>query len=335
MADTLLIDGNALVTRAIMGAAREEVDLGLPFRGGVDYAFQTLAAIMTHHKLKPGRLVAFFDHSTPPRRLRLIPDYKSREKDLGIFESEEQRAAAMSQIDIVYRLMPLLGITTLCHREREADDGLAAAARVFIDRGESPIIVTGDKDLWQCVTWGARVWDLNKFELIHAGNFHPHTNVAPDTFLLWKGLVGDPSDNIKGALGFGKKTASALLEEAHWYVRATRGGHAQFEELIRFLRDERGILKRKPWSKAERQLIKDRKRIRRELRGIDLHDSFGPTKGLERRLKERPPVQGLAFVRACRKQGLKGVMPMFARPFERAAVRRDRKNEPGRGKKAR
>lgn len=320
MPDTLLIDGNALVTRSIMGAAREEIDLGIPFKGGIYGALNTLSSILTHHKLKPGHLVAFFDHSTPPRRLRLIPDYKQRPEDLGIFESDDQRAEAMTQIDAVYRLLPLLGVTTLCYREREADDGLAAAAQILIKREVYPIIVTGDKDLWQTIAWGARVWDLNKFELLDAGNISLRTQVASDLFLLWKALVGDPSDNIKGAPGCGKKRAADLIEEAHWHVRLMRDPNDQLRELIRYVR------KKKDRAAFEDALLKARKRVRRELRGIDLRASFGPTRGLKRRLRERPAVQPLQFIRACRREGVKGLLPTFTRPFERAAARRDRKS---------
>lgn len=320
MLDALLIDGNALVTRAIMGAAREEIDLGLPFTGGIYGGLNTLASVLTHHQLKPGLVVAFFDHSTPPARIRLIPGYKQREKDLGVFDDERQRAEAMAQIDVVYRLLPLLGITTLCYREREADDGLAAAARLLLARKQRPVIVTGDKDLWQTIAWGARVWDLNRFQIIDAAHLTSNLTIGSDLFLLWKALIGDASDNIKGATGIGRSRAADLIEEAHWHLRINRVPLDQFRALIRYLRS-----KDEPTT-YELALIRDRGRVRRELRGIDLRDSFGPTTGLEKRLRERPPVRPLDFLQACRREGVKGFLPAFTRPFERAAARRDRKS---------
>lgn len=341
MATPIIVDGNALVVRSLWGGLKDEIRYGLPFTSGIYGSLNTLGVIVEHHLVEAGQIVAFFDHLPPPRRLRLLPDYKRgrrdhwprayREKvgaepeddsdagDLGVFESVEQRVAAMAQIGQVYELLPLLGVTTLCYREREADDGVAAAARVFVRRGVQPVIVTGDHDLWQSIAWGARVWDLGKSRVVEAGNFHEAAGCAPDAYTLFRALTGDASDRIRGADGFGHKRAAALLERAHWHVRLMREPRQQLRELCRFLRDQEEL------SRAEIQLVADRKRLDRVIRAIDLRASFGPTPGLERRLAARLPVDSPGFVRTCRALGLEGSGRRLVRPFETAQKRRDRK----------
>lgn len=339
MATPLIVDGNALVVRSLWGGLKDEIKLGLPFTAGIYGTLNTLGNIAEHHEVQAGQIVAFFDHVPPPRRVRLLPDYKrgrrehwpvkfrekvgiefddAEEEDLGVFESVEQRVAAFAQVGQVYKLLPLLGITTLCYREREADDGVAAAARVFLERGKRPMIVTGDHDLWQTIGWGARVWDLGKGHLIEASNFVQHAGCSTDTYTLFRALTGDASDRIKGAHGLGPKRAFELLERAHWHVRLMREPREQLRELCRFLRKE------SERSKAEQALVDDRARLDRVLRAIDLRKSFGPTRGLEARLEERPEIQEREFIRACRALGLGGAGRRLMRPFLAAQTLRDR-----------
>jgi len=238
-------------------------------------------------------------------------------EDTYPFETYDQKAEAFEQIFAVKAVLQTLGVTCLCYRQREADDVLGAVAHIYIDRGERPIIVTSDRDLWQTIGWGARVWDLTNKEMIDAGNFNAHTNVSTDTFVLYKALLGDPSDKIKGVRGMGKTKLPELFERAHWDIRICREPKDQLASLCAFLGTQR---KR---SKAEANLIRDRKRIERVIQGIDLRTSFGPTEALEARLDEEPPeVDWRAFCRVFKAVGLGrqlGVHTRYTRPFARAA----------------
>lgn len=346
MSTPLIVDGNALVVRSLWGGLKDEIKHGLPFTSGIYGTLNTLGILVEHHAIEAGQIVAFFDHVPPPHRVRLLPDYKqgrrehwprayrekvgvefdTEEEDLGVFESVEQRMAAFAQLGQVYNLLPLLGITTLCYREREADDGVAACARVFLKRGVRPVLVTGDHDLWQTIGWGARVWDLGQTRMVDSANFVTRAKCATDTYTLFRALTGDASDRIRGAEGFGPKRASELLDRAHWHVRIVREPREQLRELCRFLREQPKL------SKAEKQLLKDRKRLDRVIRAIDLRDSFGRTRGLEKRLEARLPVREQDFIRACRELGLGGAGRRLVRPFLAAQALRDKKAR-GEGRK--
>jgi len=320
MSDPLLLDSNSIIVRCIMAAAVDEVANDLPFTGGVHGSLNLLSSLLGERAVQAGRIVACFDHSPPPRRYRLIPGYKEKPETDEVaypFETEDQKIEAFEQIRTVKAALQTLGVMCLCYRQREADDVLGALARIYIDRGERPIIVTSDKDMWQTIGWGARVWDLTNKEMIDAGNFYARTGVSTDTFLLYKALLGDPSDKIKGVHGMGKKTLPKLFERVHWDIRICREPHDQLASLCAFL----GTRTRR--SKAEAHLIRDRKRIERVIQGIDLRTSFGPTDSLISRVDEEPPaVDWKAFCRVLKAAGLGlqiGSHTKYTRPFSRAS----------------
>jgi 5'-3' exonuclease len=328
MADPILIDGNSVAVRCIMAAAVDEVANNLPFNGGIHGTLNLLSNLLGERVIKAGRIVACFDHAPPPRRYRLIPGYKEKPETDEVsypFETEEQKEEAFGQLDHIRAALQTLGVTCLCYKQREADDVLAALARIYIDRGERPIIVTSDKDMWQTVGWGARIWDLTKKELIDAGNFCQRATVSTDTFLLYKALLGDPSDKIQGVRGMGKKTIPALFERAHWDIRICREPKDQLASLCHFL----GTQPKR--TKAEAAVIRDRRRIERVIQGIDLRTSFGPVEALTARLDEDPPkVDWRAFCRVFKGAGLGALLGAHGRyttPFARAAKNARAKGE--------
>lgn len=328
MSDPILLDANSIVVRCIMAAAVDEVAHDLPFNGGIHGTLNLLSSLLEERAIKAGRIVACFDHAPPPRRYRLIPGYKEKPETDAVsypFETEEQKDEAFGQLNHVKAALQTLGVTCLCYKQREADDVLGALAQIYIDRGERPIIVTSDKDMWQTISWGARVWDLTNKELIDSGNFYTRTNVATDTFLLYKALLGDPSDKIKGVRGMGKKTLPVLFERAHWYIRLCREPSDQLASLCEYLG-------RQPKrTKAEAAVLRDRRRIERVLKGIDLRTSFGPTASLIARLDEdSPKVDWRAFCRVLKGAGLGALLgshSRYTRPFARAAKNARMKGE--------
>lgn len=100
----------------------------------------------------------------------------------------------------------------------EADDVLATLAlRAEQWYNAESIIVTGDQDLWQCVTPNVTVWQ--------PGRGGVYLSVTPTTVPMFlygltvdqivevKALAGDTSDGYPGCPGIGIKTAVELLTE--------------------------------------------------------------------------------------------------------------------------
>ena len=99
--------------------------------------------------------------------------------------------------------------------ELEADDLLGAFARVEEAAGGETLILTGDRDMYQCVNERTRVLYLKQgssgFETVDAAEVERRYGIPPALVPDFIALRGDPSDGLPGAPGVGEKTAAALL----------------------------------------------------------------------------------------------------------------------------
>ena len=109
------------------------------------------------------------------------------------------------------------GFTVWPMVEQEADDALAAAAKVASadDRVERVVILTPDKDLGQCCAWPKVVqYDRRNQVFRDADGVREKFGVDPASIPDWLGLVGDTADGFPGLPGWGAKSAAAVL--AHY-----------------------------------------------------------------------------------------------------------------------
>jgi DNA polymerase-1 len=112
----------------------------------------------------------------------------------------------------------------------EADDLLGALASVETAAGGEALIVTGDRDMYQCVGERVSVLYLKSgitgFEQVDAEEVKRRYGVAPELVPDFIALRGDPSDGLPGAPGIGPKTAAELLER-HGSLEGAIAGAAQ------------------------------------------------------------------------------------------------------------
>ncbi|HEX3804206.1 MAG TPA: 5'-3' exonuclease [Solirubrobacteraceae bacterium] len=99
--------------------------------------------------------------------------------------------------------------------ELEADDLLGAYALLEDAAGGETLILTGDRDMYQCVTARTRVLYLKQgtsgFEQVDPAEVELRYGIAPALVPDFIALRGDPSDGLPGAPGVGEKTAAELL----------------------------------------------------------------------------------------------------------------------------
>lgn len=152
------------------------------------------------------RLVACFDSKGKTHRHDVYKEYKAtRMKPEDDF---------ISQIDLSYQFFEAFNIPAIACEEYEADDIIGTLAKRYVQEGEV-VIITSDHDLLQLVrkkdvkvmlfsrgTQGM-VYDEDAVE--EKFGFGPRT--IPD----YKGLRGDPSDNIPGVRGIGDIGAKKIL----------------------------------------------------------------------------------------------------------------------------
>src|ERR687898_3323254 len=106
----------------------------------------------------------------------------------------------------------------------EADDLLGSYAAVETRAGGRTLIMTGDRDMFQCASGEVEVLYVSTGgkqggELIGASEVKRRYGIPPELVPDFIALRGDPSDGLPGAKGVGPKTAAELLK-AHGSLEA-------------------------------------------------------------------------------------------------------------------
>jgi len=104
------------------------------------------------------------------------------------------------------------------HDSLEADDLLGTLARREAEVGGRALILTGDRDMFQCASEQIGVLYVSTkvrggAELLGPAEVEARYGVPPRLVPDFIALRGDPSDGIPGAKGVGEKTAAELLRE--------------------------------------------------------------------------------------------------------------------------
>jgi 5'-3' exonuclease len=104
------------------------------------------------------------------------------------------------------------------HDSLEADDLLGTLARLESEAGGRTLILTGDRDMFQCATDRVGVLYVSTkvkggAELLGPEEVEQRYGIPPALVPDFIALRGDPSDGIPGAKGVGPKTAADLLRE--------------------------------------------------------------------------------------------------------------------------
>jgi 5'-3' exonuclease len=114
----------------------------------------------------------------------------------------------------------------------EADDLLGSLAEAEVAAGGDALIMTGDRDMYQCAAKNVRVLFLKQalsgVEEVDPAGVSERYGVTPELVPDFIALRGDPSDGLPGASGIGPKTAAELL-----------GRHGSLEAAIAGAADER------------------------------------------------------------------------------------------------
>jgi len=206
----VLLDAHAIIHRAYHALPDFTSGTGEPT--GALYGLASMLMKMVGD-LNPDYIVACYDLPEPTYRHEVYEEYKA-----GREKADE---ALVEQLDRSRDLFTAFGIPIYEAKGFEADDILGTIVeqvgqRLPADRPDV-IIASGDMDTLQLVDGGGvRVYTLRKGmsdtimydrnAVIERFGFKPE--LLPD----YKGLRGDPSDNIPGVRGIGEKTATQLIK---------------------------------------------------------------------------------------------------------------------------
>jgi len=161
---------------------------------------------------KPSYIVATFDLPKPTFRHKKYKKYKGKRA-----KAPEE---LYSQIPKIKEFLKLFKISILEKEGFEADDIIGTVSRIAPKKDSKieTVIISGDLDTLQLVDSKTKVFALRKGvkdtilynEKLAKERFG---GLKPKQLVDYKGLRGDPSDNIPGVAGIGEKTAINLLLE--------------------------------------------------------------------------------------------------------------------------
>ena len=204
-----LIDGSSQMYRAYHAPVRT-ADGGLLRNAkgqptNAVYIFVTmLRKLLNEHK--PQYIAASFD--LPGRTFRddLAGDYKANRAPMP-----DELAV---QIPMVHGACEALGVPIITSDRYEADDVIGTLAVKAAGAGFEAVIVTLDKDFFQLVGDGIRVFNpRDEGTWYDAAGVKEKLGVTPDQVVDVVALMGDTIDNIKGVPGIGDKGARELIAQ--------------------------------------------------------------------------------------------------------------------------
>jgi len=206
----LLIDSSALIYRAFYALPP------LTDRQGrvVNAVYGFMSAFLNILKqTAPSHVIFAFDSPKPTKRAEKYVEYKAHR--------EKAPDELYAQMPISKNLVKDLGFTKLEEPGFEADDIIATCAKNFLkshSEGEV-VIATGDLDTLQLVGPKVKIFALSRgvteSKIYDEKAVRERFGLEPSQMNDFKALFGDPSDNIKGVKGIGKKTAAELLQKYH------------------------------------------------------------------------------------------------------------------------
>lgn len=156
---------------------------------------------------RPRTIVVCFGAEAAEYRVQLYPDYHAARPPVP--------DALQWQFERAPEFFEAFGWSTETSDGLEADDLLGALAKRETEAGGETLILTGDRDMYQCVGDQVSVLFLKAgkigFEVVDPPEVERRYGIPPALVPDFIALRGDPSDGLPGALGVGPKTASELL----------------------------------------------------------------------------------------------------------------------------
>lgn len=202
----VLLDAHAILHRAYHALPDFVSSKGEPT--GALYGLSTML-IKIIADLKPDYLVACFDLPKPTYRHEMYKEYKA-----GRAKADDALVAQMKRSRDVFTAF---GIPIYDREGFEADDILGTIVDKL--KGKIDIIIaSGDMDTLQLISGdNVRVYTLKKgindTILYDEEAVRARFGFGPELLPDYKGLRGDPSDNIIGIKGIGEKTAGILINK--------------------------------------------------------------------------------------------------------------------------
>lgn len=202
----VVIDANALLHRCYHALPPLTAPDGKVVNGVYGFFSSFLKMVKD---LKPDYIVACFDLPKPTFRHKKYAAYKAQRPKTPEDLSQ--------QVPILKQALDVFKVPVLEKEGYEADDLIGTIAeKTEANTKIETIILTGDLDTLQLASEHTKIYTMGKglSDVVIYGpeEVWERYGFPPEKLPDYKGLKGDPSDNIPGVAGVGKKTASKILQ---------------------------------------------------------------------------------------------------------------------------
>ncbi|HET8797336.1 MAG TPA: 5'-3' exonuclease H3TH domain-containing protein, partial [Thermoanaerobaculia bacterium] len=163
----------------------------------------TLRKLLKDHT--PDCIAVAFDEGQETARTSTFADYKKDRKPMP--------DDLVVQVPLVYEVLEGFHIPVIRSTEWEADDFIGSLACTARDRGYDVVIATSDKDFFQLVGDGIRLYHTGREVLYDAKGVEEAFGLPPEKVVDVMAIWGDAIDNIPGVPGIGEKGAKGLIQQ--------------------------------------------------------------------------------------------------------------------------
>jgi len=197
-----IIDGSNNVYRSYFAIRGLTNSAGLATNAVYGFT-QTLKKLLNDHN--PDSIAVAFDIGSSKTRHEAFADYKKDRRpmpdDLAV------------QLPFVNEVLDGFRIPVIGVEDWEADDLIGSLACVARDRGYDVVIATSDKDFFQLVGDGIRLFHTGREVLYDAKGAEEVFGLPPEKVVEVMAIWGDAIDNIPGVPGIGEKGAKSLIQQ--------------------------------------------------------------------------------------------------------------------------
>ena len=227
-----VVDGNSLLFRAyyatsFTGNIMRRKD-GFPTNA--IFGFSNMMTKLLSQLKDGDKLFVSFDTGKPTFRKQKLESYKAQRKPI-----EEDLTV---QLPVARDLLKAMGIFYYEEDGYEGDDIAGTVAKLGSSKNIETICFTSDKDYLQLIDDNITIHMLKKgltdIEEMNEESLKEKMGLTPLQIIDFKGLMGDPSDNLKGIPGVGEKTAIKLIQQ-----------HGSLENIIEAMKTDKSKLAQK------------------------------------------------------------------------------------------
>jgi len=197
-----LLDANALCYRSFYAIRGLVTSTGQPTNAVYGFT-NTLRKIIKD--FSPEYMAVCFDVGKKTHRTEKYAQYKVQRPPMP--------EDLVGQIRSIKDVVEAHNLPILEREGYEADDLIATAVEEFKDQGVEIVIVSDDKDMYQLLGPGVKVYSIRKDKLLGEKEAEETLGFSPRLIPDYIALAGDQSDNIPGVKGVGDVSAKKILAQ--------------------------------------------------------------------------------------------------------------------------